>query len=282
MSYKTILVHVDQSSHAPKRIRLAASLAVKENAHLIGAAATGVSQFIAGSGFAADMGVNLTVQLATQLDVIHHQAQAALKNFEQIVQEFNVRSFETTLINDESGAAISIRGRYSDLVIIGQTDLNEPSPSVPPDFSEYVMMNCSRPVLIIPHTGQYEQIGRKILVAWNESAESSRALTAAIPLLKKADIVELATLIQNPEDTVGGRTGADIALYLARHGIKVNVIAQKAEIDVGNTLLSLACDLNSDLLVMGGYGHSRFREILLGGVTRTIFSSMTLPVLMAH
>ena len=82
-------------------------------------------------------------------------------------------------------------------------------------------------------------------------------------------------------DAHGELPGADIALYLTRHGIKVNVTRQKTRIDIGNSLLSLAADLASDMMVMGGYGHSRFRKILLGGVTRTILGSMTVPVLMS-
>ena len=83
-------------------------------------------------------------------------------------------------------------------------------------------------------------------------------------------------------DSHGPQPGADVALYLARHGVKVTVISRTISIDTGEALLSLAADLGSDLIVMGAYGHSRFREIILGGVTRTMLSSMTVPVLMTH
>ena len=109
------------------------------------------------------------------------------------------------------------------------------------------------------------------------------AVTAAIPLLKRAQNVDV--VVFNPDsrgDAHGEMPGADIGLYLARHNIKVNVVRQKTDIDVGNALLSIATDLGSDMIVMGGYGHSRFREILLGGVTRTVLESMTVPILMAH
>jgi nucleotide-binding universal stress UspA family protein len=121
------------------------------------------------------------------------------------------------------------------------------------------------------------------LISWDASRESTRAVTDAIPLLKRADLVQVA--IFNPSskpDAHGEQPGADIALFLARHDIKVEVSVHKTSTDIGNAILSLSHDLDSDMLVMGGYGHSRFREMIMGGVTRTILESMTIPVLMSH
>jgi nucleotide-binding universal stress UspA family protein len=169
--------------------------------------------------------------------------------------------------------------------VIGQNDPNESLPGVRADFPEYVVMNSGRPVLIIPYAGRFHNVGRRVLIAWDASVEATRAITTAIPLLKRADHVELAVF--NPTvglEAHGERPGADIALYLARHGVKVEVSEEKtaAGMDVGNALLSHAADIGADLMVMGGYGHSRFREVLLGGVTDTVLKSMTVPTLMAH
>ena len=151
-----------------------------------------------------------------------------------------------------------------------------------PDFPEYVVLNAGRPVLVVPYAGQFEHIGKRVLVAWDAGVSATRAVVNAIPMLKRADIVEVAVFnAEDSGDAHGDIPGADIALYLARHRVKVDVIRQKTRIDVGNSLLSLAADLGSDMLVTGCYGHSRFREIMLGGVTRTMLESMTIPVLMS-
>lgn len=279
MSYKTILVHVDQSKHTAARINAAAKIAIAENAHLIGTAITGISRFIY-----QDTDIDLTrTVIASQIDSLNERAKRALAQFDAIAKQMGVLSYETRLINDEPESGLVLQARYSDLVVISQTDPDEPSLGVISDLPEYVLLNCARPILIVPFAGQFDHIGNNPLIAWDGSIEATRAITGAIPLLKRAKNVTVAVF--NPSiqsDAHGEQPGADIALYLARHDIKVNVLQQRTEVDVGNALLSLAADLQSDMIVMGGYGHMRFRELLLGGVTKTIMNSMTVPVLMAH
>ena len=279
MSYKTILVHVDQSKHAPARIRIAAQLALAENAHLIGAALTGLSRYIYQSsviGFDAPIA-------AMDVDFLYERANEALAQFDASAAKMGVSSYEKRLINDEPDGGLALQARYCDLVVVSQTDADEPSPSLIADLPEYVMLNCARPVLIIPHSGQFERVGQRPLLAWDGSSEATRAITGAIPMLRRAENVSLALFNPYRQDGLHGeQPGADIALYLARHGIKVDVLQQPTEIDVGNALLSLAADSRSDLIVMGGYGHTRFREVLLGGVTTTVLKSMTVPILMSH
>jgi nucleotide-binding universal stress UspA family protein len=282
MSYKTILVHVDKSRHASERLRIAAQIAINEQAHLVGAALTGVSRFIYQAGLMGD-GAGFTAQLETHLDLLRAQAKESLAGFEAAARNAGVTSCESRLVDDEAGAGLTLLGRYSDLIVIGQIDRGEPSAATLPDFPEYVVMSSGRPVLVVPYAGRFDTVGHRVLVAWNGSASATRAITNAIPLLRRADIVEVAVFnVDATSDTHGEQPGADIALYLARHGIKVDVIRQKTDMDVGNALLSLATDLGSDMIVMGGYGHSRFREILMGGVTRTVLQAMTVPVLMSH
>ena len=113
--------------------------------------------------------------------------------------------------------------------------------------------------------------------------EATHAVTSAIALLKRAGHVDLVVFNPDPQSEAhGAQPGGDIALYLARHGIQVQVRQQTTGADIGTALLALAADLSSDLIVMGGYGHSRLREIVLGGTTRTVLEAMQVPVLMAH
>src|SRR5262249_44560338 len=122
-------------------------------------------------------------------------------------------------------------------------------------------------------------VGERVLVAWAHSREATRAVHDALPLLKLAKSVTVMEV--NPEpDHLGG---ADIALHLTRHGVKAEVASTTSgDINNGDAILSRAADLTADLLVMGGYGHSRLREFAFGGVTRHILEHMTLPVLMSH
>jgi len=299
MSFKTILVHVDESKHATNCIRIASEIALTENAHLIGAAMTGVSRYLYRDQTITDNDPGLI----SHMEFLRERAGNALQQFEPMVRKIGVNSFEQRVIDDEAAGGICLQARYSDLVVVGQINPDEPSPTILSDFPEYVLLNSGRPVLVIPYAGRFENIGKRILISWDGSREATRAVTDAIPLLQRAEIVHVVVFDSDAKDaTHGGQPGADIALYLARHGVKVEVslhatgtslrrrtvdsktgeAQQSTGMDVGNSLLSLASDLSADMIVMGGYGHSRFRETLLGGVTRTMMQSMTVPVLMSH
>lgn len=281
MSFKTILVHADESRHVLKRIEIAARIAVQEDAHLVGAAATAMP----GTFYLPEMIGESTMPLTAYLEYLRQRAKGTLAQFESAADQRGVRSYEARIIDDEAGAGLAVQARYSDLVVIGQTDPDESLPALRRGFPEYVVMNAGRPVLVIPYAGAFEDFGRRILLAWDASMEATRAVTSAIPFLKKADLVQVAVFDPDARsDLHGEQPGADIALYLSRHGVNVEVAQHVTanRIDIGNALLSTAADFNADMLVMGCYGHSRFREVLLGGVSNTIFSSMTLPTLMCH
>jgi nucleotide-binding universal stress UspA family protein len=186
-------------------------------------------------------------------------------------------------VDDEAGAGMVLQARYSDLVILGQYDSEERTPSVMPDFPEFVIVNSGRPVLVVPHTGRFNVAGNRVLVAWDASVEATRAVTAALPILRRSALVRVVVInAEGAGDAHGEEPGADIALFLARHGVNVEVLRRSAHGDVGEALLASASELDADLMVMGGYGHSRFREVLLGGATRSVLEKMTLPVLMMH
>lgn len=277
MSYKTILVHADLSRHAPGRIRLAAGIARAQGAHLIGVAMTGISRYVYGEG-----GIDLRHTVAAGfIDTLNEHARQALDQFSAIAQECGVASYEAQLMRDDPEGALVLLARFADLVVLSQTDPAQPVPGIVRDLPEFVMLNAARPVLIVPYAGVHERFDGHALVAWDGSLEASRALGNALPLLQHASAV---TVVQY--DTAGtGELAAQagqLTAWLGRHGIKADVHEQRIAIDAGNALLSAAADLHADLLVMGGYGHTRFRELVLGGATRTVLDTMTLPVLMSH
>jgi nucleotide-binding universal stress UspA family protein len=281
MTYKTILVHADESRHAQQRFEVAARIAQREDAHLIGAAATALP----GTFYLPEMIGESTMPLTAYLEYLRQRAEGVLTQFQGTARKAGVRSFEARIIEDEAAAGLCLQARYSDLLVIGQTDPNESLPALRQGFTEYVVLNAGRPVLVVPYAGQFPEIGKRILLAWDASMEATRALTAALPFLHRAELVQVTVIdAGNRGDTHGEQPGADIALYLSRHGIKVEVAQQVTadRIDTGNALLSAATDFNADMLVMGCYGHSRFRQVLLGGVSNTVFRSMTVPTLMSH
>jgi nucleotide-binding universal stress UspA family protein len=184
---------------------------------------------------------------------------------------------------DALGAAL-LSARYADIVIAGQRPPSkEDDTAIARDFCEELVLAAGRPVLFVPYAGRFASFGKRVLVAWNASRESARAVTDALPILQRAETVQVVAFEPVQGGDHGDIPGADISLYLARHGVKVTAAQQRSEgVDVGSQVLSRAADLDADLIVMGAYGHSRLREIVLGGVTRTILESMTVPTLMSH
>ncbi len=147
-----------------------------------------------------------------------------------------------------------------------------------------LVMSAGRPALVIPYIGAPEGFGRTVTLAWDAGREAARTVADAMPLLERAEQVHV--LAVNPRSGISGHgeePGADIALHLARHGITAEVNHTHAQdVGVGDAILSWLSDSGSDLLVMGAYGHSRLRELVLGGVTRRLLDSMTVPVLISH
>ncbi|WP_426211532.1 universal stress protein [Massilia sp. TWP1-3-3] len=276
--YKTILVHVDQSPRSAVRTDIAARLAALHDAHLVGGAVTGLASYLFPQT-GLDPG---TPAIAFPIAELHAEADRVLDLFDQRASRAGVNSFERRRIDDEAGAGISTHARYCDLVVISQSAYDEFTPRLRTDFPEYVVLNCARPVLVVPAKGAIGEVGTRITVAWNGSSNAVRAITSAIPMLQRAQAVNLVVLNSEGGDQHGDTPGADIALYLARHGIRVDVTAAQASGDAGESLLSLAADQGADLIVMGAYGHSRFSEILLGGASRTALLTSPIPLWMAH
>jgi len=173
----------------------------------------------------------------------------------------------------------SRRALYADLLIMGQRDADDPAAAeLPVDFLPSVLVESGKPALLLPYIGDYETVGRRVLVAWKETRESARALAASLPWLLLADRVDVVCYGDEASASLRSLGG-----YLEAQGIKPHLHdGGRQEGDAANRLLSDAADRGADLLVMGCYGHTRTREWVLGGVTRSILQTMTLPVLMSH
>lgn len=282
--FKTILVHVDLSAHAPGRMRHAAALARTHGAHLLGAAMFGVSRSIFPNGYTPRPG---TLE-ASCFDPLANNARRALAHFDAIAVAANV-PHEGRFVCDRADDGLARLARFADLVVVSQDDPDESLPDTAVRLPDYVIMNCARPVLAVPFTPPGANGGDHVLVAWDGSKEAARALGAAVPLLRHARTVTVAALSGTGPETGADELRAqqpDIVGFLGRHGITPRMLVHEAgpgtAQDTGHALLDLAAGLHCDLLVMGCYGHGKLRELCLGGASRTVLADARIPVLLAH
>lgn len=282
--YKTIVVHVDGGPGQDSRLRAAALLARDHGAHLVGAASIGISwlDFALLTGSA---GAPMPLP-ESEFQGLRDSALARLEAFRSAAERLEVGSLETRLIDDEPGYGLLLQSRYADLVVLSQ-DTEQPSePSLAGrvrHLPEYVALNGARPVLVVPPRYDGAAIASTAVVGWDGSIPALRAISAALPLLQRAESVKLALI--NPDlhsELHGEEPGADMALYLARQGVKAEVVCERTRATEGEALMALARDSGAGLLVTGAYGHSRFREWVLGGVTRALLERAPVPLLIAH
>jgi nucleotide-binding universal stress UspA family protein len=180
-------------------------------------------------------------------------------------------------------AAAVEHGRCADLFVLGQRNPDDAA-SFADELIFTTLLGTGRPVLIVPHIGVRAMPGQNVLVAWDCGREAARAVADALPLLVRAKQVGVVTYTSD-DDASANAALSTLRLrdWLQDHGIAARVNGyEPAAGAIGESLLSLAADRGSDLIVMGGYGHTRLREFVLGGVTQTILASMTVPVLMSH
>jgi nucleotide-binding universal stress UspA family protein len=198
---------------------------------------------------------------------------------------FEWRSIEARM---EPAAAVVMRaGRSADLVVLGQSDrsINLIDGIA---ATEEVMLGVGRPVLIVPYKSKVAAVGRHVLLAWNGSREAARAAFDALPFLQRAESVWIFAAGQAPGSLWGSydedkAPTADLEEVLARHGISSKVVTVTASgAEIADKLLSEARQHDCDLIVMGGYGHWRLREIIFGGATHGVLEHTTIPVLMSH
>jgi nucleotide-binding universal stress UspA family protein len=284
MGLKDILVHVDDRRGHEARLDVAVGLARRHEAHLTGLF---VIEPVSFAGSVSPGGADFAqVELLQAVEDQHEKARRALG--ERLGSDFRKRAddagvlAEWRIVHGDPSERVTLHARYADLTIVGQSDPDAPSSrsAVP----EAVLLGSGRPVLVVPYIGATQTVGQHVLVAWNATREAARAMNDALPLI--ASNGRVTVLAINPARGIGSEgdlPAADIAHHLARHGITAEAGHATAEdVAVGDVILSRAADMDADLIVMGGYGHSRAREFVLGGATRTLLAHMTVPVLLSH
>lgn len=278
MALKDIMVLLDSTDRATGRLGLAAYLAKQHDAHVTGLYVVDVPP----PPVAWDEGAGLAVTT-----LMERQRQQALAEGAQVETIFRERlrldavAGTWRLVEGDTAGLVATHARYADLTILGQQDPDSGDPSA---IVEEALFSSGRPLLIIPFAGKFLTLGRKALVGWNASREAARAVNDALPLLQRVATTTVVTVGSGDSTDGPAESPANaLARHLERHGIRAGVerIGQGG-VGVGEALLDHAADVSADVMVIGAYSHSRVREILLGGVTRTILRQMTLPVLMSH
>lgn len=280
MNFKTILVHLDHSDRSPVRAAMAARWSRSHESHLVGLVPTGLYDGVIPADAIA---TGMTDYIAESADYLRRRAEGISREFRENIAASGPMSYEVRLVDGVTVDAVVRYGRASDLVVLGQGDDSNRRDTTVRALAEQVLMEVGRPVLIVPSAGVFEGMPKNAVVAWDGSREAAMALQAALPALRRAARVTLVSL-RHPrdEDSAQRLLVPDMIQFLLRHGVQARAESDATEIDIADALLSRVSDLGADLLVMGGYSHSRLREWVLGGVTRQILSQMTVPVLMAH
>lgn len=269
-----VLLPVDRPAGA--LIDCAASVASLFEAHLDGIACVyqSFNPMIASEAAA--------VVMAAEYDTGVEQAAAVLDQFEIVARRMGI-PHDTRSTFDVSYAAtraVTEMSRLYDLNIVAQPDRSNPSQT---DFlSEAVLFGSGRPVLMVPYITQAPIRTERVLVCWDGGVPAARAVHNAMPFLRKATTIDVVTVNEN-EAAAGEVSSAALITHLARRDLAAKPYRITADTpNIHNAILSLAADNNTDLIVMGGYGHSRLREFILGGTTRGMFESLTVPALISH
>ncbi len=279
MSYRVILVHIDDTPPAPLRLDVALRIAQAYSAQLVGVYVV--------------PGLDLTTfpdsmippeVIEKRLDAAKRAQDAAEAMFREAATHASIESVEWRAPSGDARQAAVAHARYADLSILGQ-----PMPDTPDyDFSHQlangVVMGSGRPVLFVPFAGVDGAIGTRVMIGWKHSRESTRVVGDAMPFLQQAKEVNAVSIRSKEEERVFDIVAEkQLQAYLARHGVRAKVKhIVSSDVAAGEMLLSEAADENADLIVIGGYSRSRFTELIWGGVTRTMLKSMTVPVLMSH
>ena len=278
-SLTQLLVHLDATPQAARRLEVARQIAQAHDAAITVLYA--VTPSLLDIPFVSEAGPSVATILRALDDEHHARARAA---FGQSLESPGIHAIWAEVRGEPIMAAFAQQSLFADLLVLGQYEPDSVQPSgVPSDFAEALMATSGKPALIIPYTVVPAAGYETVVIAWKPTREAARAVSAAMPMLQAARQVHVVSW-SGAQETIkidGDRLTLDG--YLKQRGVQAVWHRQDDEPKAfGELLLSQAFDLQADLLVMGCYGHSRAREWVLGGASRTVLRSMTLPVLMSH
>lgn len=259
MTVRDILVHVDTTPACDARLQFAGHLARRFNAYLIGAY------------------VHPPPSLAPEVIDYKERAVAAQSLFEALLEHYDLRG-EWHIAVGPAAPLLARKASAADVVVVGQNDPDNPSELKAP---EDVVLICGRPAIVLPFGGRFDPINGHVVVAWRNSREARRAVQDALPFMAISKGVTVVSVNPDPEE--GDERAAGLLRHLRRHGYDAkSEVIRKKDVRPADAVLSRAAELAADLIVMGAYGHTRLRDMILGSTTQDMLRDMTMPVLMAH
>lgn len=279
MSYKTILVSLNEVYQLRSLLGAAAAIAEKTASYVIGLYVIPAPELRFSNAVEAVM-----VEMDGDRTYFQGQEAAARQAFERAILSAGIEG-EFRVVNATEhmiASTVIEHARQADLVIIGHSNSCS-SRAIGSGFSEEIIVSSGRPTLLMPLDQRVTVRTDRAIVGWNGSREAARAAFDSIPLLRLAD--EVLIILVAPESGTPGQaasTGIDLTKAFARHGIKVRPFDLHSSLEAGQALLEQVESRAAGLLVMGAYGHARFREFVLGGATRSVLKAMTVPVLFSH
>ncbi len=277
--FRRIAVHVDPGNDCQRRIDFSLRIAKAHDAHLTGIFATYAfpGYFFDEAGLWAQ-----TMERAREIDAKNRAAIQA--GFSEAAQQAGVAAAWRQ--GDGSPAeCVARHARYSDVLILGQENAYDLKAATGNEFVEQTLLTAGRPVIVLPTFGTFDTVGTRVLYCWNRAREAARAIADAGPLLRSASALRVLSMDEQSDAADANEVPfEDLAAYCACHGYPQAEHENRVtrDIDIGASILNAATDFGADLIVMGAYGHSRMRELVMGGATQALLKVMTVPVLFSH
>ncbi|MFJ9531493.1 universal stress protein [Herbaspirillum sp. NPDC101396] len=287
MRYRSILIYVSNAIDLERRVRLAARLSSGEPVTVIGLAISGMSRFmsqvlpaVTGSAGETLPGTMLPAEEQERREKKHLDMTASLERFEVLAQEFGIARIQTLRVDDDAAAALSNYGNTADLIILGKSELHGVDDHKDSDFIEFVALNAAAAVFMV---SEKPFCRRHALIAWNSSSAASRAVRNAIPLLQDVDAVSAVIFGDGMVPGTGVSASEEVLRQCTASLQKPVVILHRPPAaDVGHALLTLAAELDADLIVMGCVAHPRWRGVLLGGTTGVVIAESPVSLLLSR
>jgi len=279
MEFKNILVHLDHSSGCNNRLQTAFELAREFDAGVTGLFV--VPDYVVPSYVEAQISVDVITDVTEKALA---RAAETMATYQKLADDAGI-SMQGQVMEGQVIPILREHSKYSDLLLLGQDQPEDPD-NASYGLADSLLFEGACACMVVPHSGKLSTPGKRILLTWNASRESARALREAMPLLSRAETV--VVLSSEPDDgdssTASGHPHArELARFLESHGIEaISSGISDPDISASEAIIGQAADMNADLIVMGAYGHTRLREIILGGVTRDLLKQPPVPLLLAH
>jgi len=279
VTYRSLLVLLDTDPLCTARTQVAMLLARQLDCHLVGVAPTGFVDLPPAIGGAAALAEYASLAWET----LREQAELAAQAFREQCRAAGLKSFEAVVDQADRAPSLVRHAHCSDITLLTQADPGAPGHRAARAAVEEVVLYSARPTLVLPYAGHVDKLTGNVMVAWDDSRESARAVSDALPLLRLAKSVQVVAWNEGTtaDDTLPLQLDA-LHRWLMWQGVSADVHVETTAIAIAEAMLSRAADSSADLIVMGAYGHARWAERVLGGATRGLLASMTVPVLMSH